>query len=307
MLLAYRPDRATAYLPFWYFAMQSELLAALRSGPLLSLMVVTDDVERFIGFAGAFRHMADHFVMATTVQPTVKIEPSVLAIPPKWLFPPTFTFVLMKKRDPGGEATDEAEEAHDSPPPRVRIAGPANSLPAFMPVDHKSDVKGEGHMMGLWTWFLPQQAIDLMGRHPIEDLIAHRAVWLPTLRHGSKDPFLTDLRVGYERGLFPVYFDHFPASDATAISAAIRIAVPRHVLNGESPVEGERWRRAMLKMTKLQKDKAKVALLDLPELFLRGENDEVGTVHVEVALFEFAEIDERVLHPAIVIKTAESE
>lgn len=244
--------------------------------------------------------------MATTVQPNVKIEPSVLAIPPQWLFPPTFTFAFMKKRDTSVGAKDEAEEAYENPP-RVQIAGPANEFPSFIPVDHKSDVKGEGHMMGLCTQFLPQQAIDLMVHHPIEELIAHRAIWLPTPRHGSNDPFLTDLRVGYERSLVPVYLDQFPASDAVAISAAIRIVAPRQVLNGESPAEGERWRRAILKIMKLQKNQAKVALLDLPELFSYRGDDEIDTVHLDVVLFEFTEIHERVLLPAIVIKTTDSE
>ena len=95
-LLAYRHESRSAYLPFWYFAMQSELLNALRSGPDLSLMVITDEVKRFMGLARALHHVARNFIMVTTIEPSVTIEPSLLAIPPTWEFPSTFTFMLTK-------------------------------------------------------------------------------------------------------------------------------------------------------------------------------------------------------------------
>ena len=189
--LAYRLEDRLAYLPFWYFAMQTELLNALRSGPDLSLMVITDDVTCFIGLARALHHIAGNFIMVTTVEPSVTIEPSVLAIPPTWEFPMTFTFMLTKKRS-GNAPADESEledQQDDAPLPRVRFVGPAVRTPLYMPVEQKSDVEGEGHMVALKASFLPQQAIDLMIGQPIEELIAYRALWMAIPRHGSRSVF----------------------------------------------------------------------------------------------------------------------
>jgi hypothetical protein len=77
-------------------------------------------------------------------------------------------------------------------------------------------------------------------------------------------------------------------------------------LNGEMTGEGEKWRRAMLRLTKLHKDQAKVALLDLPEIFSSGSSQGAGVAQVDVTLFEFVDVDRRVLHPAFVIRTAKS-
>jgi hypothetical protein len=123
-------------------------------------------------FAAECQHVANHFIMATSVKPEVAVEPNILAIPPTWRFPPTFTFMFMKKsgvEEMKRKSLVEAE-GDDDLLPRVRMAGPANRIPLYMPVEGKSDVKGEGHMMPLGTSPLPQQAIDLMVHRPIETL-----------------------------------------------------------------------------------------------------------------------------------------
>lgn len=106
-LLRYRPEHAVAYLPFWYFAWKTELLALLRSGPHLSFMVVTDGMERFMKFAAKFRHLADHFLMTTSRAPTIKVEAGVLPIPPTWRFPATFPFLFMKRDTPESGPTEQ--------------------------------------------------------------------------------------------------------------------------------------------------------------------------------------------------------
>lgn len=73
---------------------------------------------------------------------------------------------------------------------------------------------------------LPQEAIDLMTCKPIKELIRRRVVWFPSPRHDSEDAFLTELRVSDERGLFPVYFDRLPASDAVSSVGGVQITIP---------------------------------------------------------------------------------
>ena len=126
-LLAYKPEHAVAYLAFWYFAWKTELLALLRSGPNLSLMVVTDDVGRFLRFAGRFAHLVDHFLMAGSGAPAIKAEPGVLAIPPDWLFPRSFPFIFARRNVPAEapKGREEHDRAADDEPPSVHLAGPA--------------------------------------------------------------------------------------------------------------------------------------------------------------------------------------
>jgi hypothetical protein len=62
----------------------------------------------------------------------------------------------------------------------------------------------------------------------------------------------------------------------------------------------------MLKLMKLQKDQVKAVLLDLSESFPSGRCEGTVAAQVDVTLFEFVGVDERVLHPAMVVRTAES-
>jgi tetratricopeptide (TPR) repeat protein len=303
-LVRYRPELAAAYLPFWYFAWKTELLSLLRSGPHLSFMVVTDEVERFMNFAAKFRHLADHFLMTTSRAPTIKVEAGVLPIPPKWRFPVTFPF-LVKKRDTLESRPTEQEARKDEEvdaPPSFRLAGPATMLPLYMMIDAKSVVKGEGHVMALSAPYLPQEAIDLMIRRPTKELIQRRAVWFPTERFSSKDPFLTDLRIGHERGVFPVYFDRLPTSDAVVVCGGVQITIPAKLLSAGHPSIAAKWRRALLKLTKLPKEEAQAALLDLPEMFGDADDHEANSAKIEIRLFEFNEIDRRIVYPALLVR-----
>jgi hypothetical protein len=205
-------------------------------------MVVSNDVDRFMKFVGDFQHLADHFLMATSTEPTVTIEPSILSIPPTWLFPPTFTFVGIRKRSvESGTAEEKANaEQDDDAPPRIHLTGPATAMPLYTFIKGKSNVEGEGQVMSLSAPSLPQEAIDLMVHRPIDELVARRAVWLPSPRHSSIDQLLTDLRIGHERAFFPVYFERVPTSNAVTLCSAVQIAVPEEVLNGELPSMAEK-------------------------------------------------------------------
>jgi len=300
-LVQYHPERAAAYLLFWDFAWQTELMALMRSGPHLSFMVITDDVERFMKFAAKFRHLADYFLMTTSRDFTVKVEPGTLAIPPSWRFPPNFQFLGIRRvptepqpAEPGGD---------EDVLPNYRLAGPAITMPLFTFVKAKSDIKGEGHVMTLSTTYLPQEAIDLMIGRPVEELIERRAMWFPTDRFSSKDRFLTDLRIGRERGVFPVYFGRLPTSDDVVDCGGIQISIPIAWLDGDPPATASKWRRALLKLTKVAKDEAQLALLDLPDALLETHGHTADSVQIEIRLFEFSEIGQRrQFYPAILIR-----
>jgi len=296
-LLRYRSEKALAYLAFWYSAWKAELVAAVRSGPRLSVMVVTDDVGRFMDFAGSFGHVAYHFLMATTAAPTISADEGILPIPAKWLFPRTFQFLFTKKSDMSDGGSPGAEDAV----PEVHLSGPATMLPAYMFVDTGTEIDGEGHMMPLTSMLLPQPAIDLMLGRSIKELIRRRALWFPTPRWKSKDPFLTDLRVGSERGVVPVYFDHVPTSDAVAACGAIRVSVwPSHEDANHSTAD--RFARGLLKIAGMTKAEAKAALLDLPDFVGRDGATEVSS-YMEVHLFEFRNVDRVLVHPVLLLQS----
>jgi tetratricopeptide (TPR) repeat protein len=301
-LLEYRPALAIAYLPFWYFAWNTELLALVRSGPNLSFMVVTDDVERFMKFSSKFRHLADHFLMTPSGAPTIKVEAGVLPIPPSWLFPGTFPFLFRKRPTPESEpmGQETRQEEYDAPP-KVRLVGPAKMLPLYMMIDSRSDVQDEGHMMALSAPYLPQEAIDLMIGRSANELIERRAVWFPTKRFAQKDPFLFDLLIGHERGVFPVYFDRLPTSDAVAVCGGVQMAIASTLLSADHLPNAAKWRRALLKLTKLPKDEAQAALLDLPEVFADA-NEGINSIEIEIRLFEFSEVGRRIFYPAILVR-----
>jgi tetratricopeptide (TPR) repeat protein len=299
-LVRYHPERAAAYLLFWDFAWQTELLALMRSGPHLSFMVITDDVERFMKFAAKFGRLADYFLMTTSRDFTVKVEPGTLAIPPSWRFPPNFRFLGIKRVTP--ESQPAEPDGDEDALPNFRLAGPATTMPLFTFVKVKSDIKGEGHVMTLSTTYLPQEAIDLMIQRPVEELIQRRAMWFPTDRFSSDDRFLTDLRIGRERGVFPVYFDRLPTSDDVVDCGGTQISIPSALLDGDRPATAAKGRRALLKLTKLPKDQAQAALLDLPEAFAGTDDHGINSTQIEIRLFEFSEIGQRLFHPAILIR-----
>lgn len=295
-LVKYRPPLAIAYLPFWYYAWKTELLALVRSGPHLSFMVMTNDVERFMGFTDKFRHIADHFLMATDSDPAIKIDAGILPIPPKWGFPPAFPMLFMKR---GAQPTPSDQDQSDAPP-SYRLAGPARILPAYVMTHTKSAVNGAG-MMALSTPYLPQEAIDLMINRQVTELIRRRAVWFPTDRFATKDPLLYDLRIGRERAVFPVYLDRLPTSEAVAVRGGVEIAVSTRQLADDRSVAAE-WRRAMLRLIKLPNDDAEVALLDLSTV-LGGTDDEgANSTRIEIWLFEFNEFGRQFVHPALLIR-----
>lgn len=302
-LIEYRPEQAVDYLPFWYFTWKGELMALLRSGPQLSLMIITDDVDRFLKFATRFRHLADHFLMTTTVAPKIDIEPRVLPIPPTWRFPATFPFLFVRRAEAEARRTaDSARQDEDGDlPPSIRVAGPATMLPLYMMIEAEARQEGEGHMMALSGTRLPQEAIDLMLRQPTTELIERRCLWFPTDRSSSKDQFLIDLRIGHERAVFPVYFDRIPTSDAVAAVAGVQVDIPNALLQAEDrPLLTAKWTRALLKLSTLAKGEAQRALLDLLELFPDSHRRDAS--RIEIRLFEFSEIGNRILHPALLVR-----
>jgi tetratricopeptide (TPR) repeat protein len=303
-LLRFRPDLAVAYLPFWYSTFQTELMSLARSGPLISLMVLTDDVQAFLNFSLKFRGIAHHFLMATTREPTIKVDAGVLPIPRNWLFPANFTFVGVRRSAPILKDAEEISgDGRDDEPPDVRLVGPAAMMPLYTLVSMGRDDEGDGHVASLSSSHLPQEAVDLMVKTPTDQLIERRAAWLPTDRYESKDPFLTDLRIARQRGLFPVYFAHFPISDGVRDRGGVKVYMPESVLSGHKTAVAERWRRALLKLTKLPRSDVDIALLDIPELFDALEIHEGASVGVEIRLFEFSEIGkQRAVHPAILIQ-----
>lgn len=285
-----------------FIAWNTELLALLRSGPGLSFMVMTDDADQFMKFAAKFRQLADHFLMTSSRKPEIKAEPGIIPIPRDWEFPATFPFLFMKRETAASEEKEQNSEqaAEDAGPPNVRLTGPAMMFPLYVPTNEKSSLKGEAHMMALSPPCLPQEAIDLMIRKPIEELIERRAVWFPTARFSQDDRFLTDLRIGRERGVFPVYFDGPTASDAVATCGGVEIAVPNKLLSGDQLSAASKWRRALLKLTKLSKDEAQSALLDLPELFAARDDGEGGAVRFEIRLFEFSDLGRQLFQPVLI-------
>jgi tetratricopeptide (TPR) repeat protein len=301
-LLRYKPENAVAYLAFWYFAWKTELMAVLRSGPGISLMLVTDDVPRFLEFAAKFGNLADHFLMATTQEPTVVAEKQVLPIPPTWRFPASFPFLGIRKiKAQSAEEEPNAQAEADAGPPNIKLSGPATMLPPYMFVSVPSDVPGEGHVSTLSTPHLPPEAIDLMIQRPIKELIRRRAAWFPSPRHDSEDAFLTDLRVSHERGLFPVYFDRLPTSDAVSAIGGVQIAIPAAALKLGAQTLTDKWKRALLKITRLEKSNAQTALLDLPDAFAPDGSSE-AVLRLEVRLFEFTEIGRKVIHPVLLVR-----
>ncbi len=296
-LRKYRPDLAASYLPFWYFTWNTQLLAVLRSGQSLSLMMITDDVPQFMRFAETYQHLADHFLMTTTKEPSIKVNP-VLPIPPTWLYPATFTFVGVRRKAvpvrAEGEQEDQEEELEE--PPRYKLTGPARMFPLYMHIAIQGD-SGYSTVSAFHAPFLPQEAIDLMAGTPIDTLIERRTVWIPTDRCTSKDAFLTDLRIGHERGVFPVYLGTLPVSEAVSMLGSVEVCLPANVR--DATIVG-RWKRSLVKLAKMNVPDAEVALLELPDLFPATSNCSPSLRFI-VYLLAFKQMGRQVFHPALVI------
>lgn len=301
-LLSYRPEYSVGYLSFWLFAVKAELLALIRSGPDLSLMVVADVVSDFLGFSTRFCHLGDHFLMSSSQEPTTPAEVSILPIPPEWRFPPSFPLLGVKRGTSAPAACEESAECSEDEAdelPDIRLAGPARMLPPYTFVTVKSAAEGEGHVMALAAAKLPPAAVELMVEHSTKDLAALKAVWIPTPRYASRDPFLTDLRVGFERGLVPVYLDRFPSSEAVEACGGVRVSISEEWLDPDRPALASKWRRAILSLLRLSRDQVDTALLALPALL---PEQEASATAIEIRVFEFSEIGRKVCHPALLVR-----
>ena len=294
----YRPELAAAYLQLWYYTWKTHLLALIRSGPHLSFMVVTDDVKRFMKFATKFRHLGDYFLMTTTCTPMVKVQAGVIPLPPKWVFPPTFSLLFTKRGTTESGAMEQRAQKDDDDTPIIHWA-PRTEDALYMLAD-----LGEGHggLKALKGGLLPQEAIDLMINRPIKEMIQRRAVWFPTERHTSTDPFWIDLMYGRNCGVFPVYFDHLPTSDAVTVCGGVEMTIPTKFLRTAHPSIAAKWRRALLNVTMLPKEEAQLALLDLPGVFGDADDHETNSTKIEIRLFEFKEIDRWIVYPALLVR-----
>jgi hypothetical protein len=63
-----------------------------------------------------------------------------------------------------------------------------------------------------------------------------------------------------------------------------------------------KWSRALQKLTKLPKGEAQAALLDLPEVFADADDRGINSTQIEIRLFEFSEIGQRLFHPALLVR-----
>lgn len=127
-------------------------------------------------------------------------------------------------------------------------------------------------------------------------------MFLPTDRFKKhENRFLIDLRIAHERGLFPVYFGSPPYSDAAAVCGGVEIVVPNKFLRGDQPGVASKWRRALLKLTKLSKEEAQSALLDLPEVFGGTNGGETATARIEIRLFEFSDLGRQHFYPVLLV------
>ncbi|MDQ3565393.1 MAG: hypothetical protein M3436_15120 [Pseudomonadota bacterium] len=88
---------------------------------------------------------------------------------------------------------------------------------------------------------------------------------------------MTDLRIGHERGVFPVYFDPLPTSETVAVCGGVQITIPSKRLSVGCPAAATKWSRALLKLTKNQRDGAGVSFGTLESRLLDREcrNDPV--------------------------------
>ena len=289
----YHPELAAAYLNLWYYTWNTHLLALIGSGSHLSFTVVTDDVERFLKFAAKFTHLADYFLMTPTRTPTVKVKTGLLPLPPKWAFPPTFSFLAIKQGTTEFGATEQSEPKDEDETPIFHWTPETERV--FYGL-------AEEGVRSLREFLVSQEAIDLMIYQPTKKLIRLRAICLPTSRLASKDPFLVDLVYAHDFGVFPVYFDQLPTSNSVVVRGGVDITVPAKFLKERHPSIAAKWRRALLKVAMLPKEEAQVALLDLPEVFDDAEGPDSDSTKIEIRLFEFDVVNRRIVYPVILVK-----
>lgn len=294
-LVRYKPEDATSYLAFWYYAWKKELLSLLRSGSGLSLMVVTDEVDRFMAFASRFANLADHFALATTTEPTAIASSKLLELPPRWRIPTSIPIVFQRVKDKN-HRSEVVEESGD--PPNYNIVGPARQLPPYM---FTSGHDGKGVVCAMDTPRIPAEAIQLMLQHSAKELIRQRTVWFPYSRSTSDDAFLTDLQMGRGHGLFPVFFDRLPTSKNVAVIGCTSIHLDLGFLAEPAFEYISKWKRSLLKLTRLSKADASVALLDLADSFPPPARGKL-TISIEVHLYEFQELEQMVFHPALLFR-----
>jgi hypothetical protein len=95
---------------------------------------------------------------------------------------------------------------------------------------------------------------------------------------------------------------HVPTSDAVEVCGGVNISIPSTLLSGDRPAMAAKWSRALLRLTKLPKDEAQAALLDLAEVFADIEEHGLNSTQIEIRLFEFSEIGQRLFHPVLLVR-----
>jgi hypothetical protein len=253
-------------------------------------------------FAGTFTHLYDHVLLASCSAPAVDSRREIIPIPLDWEFPANFPRYVLQLKSSATGLDAWSLESDDDKSPRFRIERAATTLPSYVTVSGDSLAKDQIHIGSLHTNRIAQQAIDLMVNHSEEELSRLRAIWIPSHRFSSESPFHEDLGIAHERGLLPVYFDRLPVADAVSTCDGVRILIPKVFFNSGHPVTSAKWKRALHSLMKLSKGEAQKALQALPEIFADSidENTELATV--EIHLFEFSKLGERICYPVLLIR-----
>lgn len=256
-------------------------------------MIVSDEIDDFIATAKVVGPLADRFYMATTMEPDLDVDLKILPIPPDWLFPPDFSFLMMKKED----AEDLEASMRSDAGPNLRLSGPVQRLPGYTLVSVKNEKNDEGHIMPLSPAKLPSVAIQLMLGEPMSRLKEMGLAWLPYDRFSSEDRFLTDLRISKEKGMLPIYCGALPYSEAVKNVGRVVVSLGAEIAAGNSPALMQ-WQNSVMKIMNSGREISLAELFDLPNKLING-NNQAPIVKFEIILLEFSHFGELVTYPAV--------
>jgi hypothetical protein len=111
---------------------------------------------------------------------------------------------------------------------------------------------------------------------------------------------LTDLRVAFERGVFPVYFENLPTSESVSVFASTQLSVPSELTGEGHATMFGKWKRMLVMLTKVSRAEAERLLLEIPDTF-PTPTPHSPLSRITIYLIEFEQMGRRVFHPALVV------
>jgi len=311
--LAMCQQNKEGYLRYWAFSRHRELVRNLRGSIGLNLWIVQDDLNEFFSLTTRFGSYVDWSFLAIPSN-AADVVWDEIPFSKKMGYYPSTGFLVVRKEEPS--------RAVGLPPPGDNEHGPEPTVHdvadfRYSPVAqggtklrYVAGGLGEGSNDGPcvvgWSRVLPPQVHRLVFENDARRLKEARTFFVYHSRASTGDNLLSDLSLGKEWRVLPVYKGVLPRSKTVQLVASCEIQLPilSDVSANTPPIQACKVKQDLMQLLSCGQDAAAHPLLsqlsnDASDLAKAVEAD--GYLDLQVYLLKWSDGIDAGVHPAIVV------